>query len=220
MATALKAVNVGNTTQSHAAVPSHIKMLTPLDCTMAQTEGDVTDPVRKFTRGGSHQVPPEFLTRLKNMITNHYALFCYELKVMTGYQGLGGKFHIDLVLVVHPDTHNLVSTRRRYAEPEIKIGDETCQELLDADFIEHAAANCQFALPCRPRKVSMASIYTLYIDMRFYTDFRPLNAKLVRDHYGLPLPEDIMTCMADASYYTKLDLKAIVSIHDRRKTAF
>ena len=61
--------------------------------------------------------------------------------------------------------------------------------------------------------------------MRMCIYFRALNARTVRDSYPLPRVEDLLDCLANAHYFSKLDLgsgyvQVVIEEADIHKTAF
>ena len=83
---------------------------------------------------------------------------------------------------------------------ELIILRRTLTELLDKNFIR--ASN------------SLASALVLFIrkprgELRFYVDYRGLNAITRKDRYPLPLINEILRLLSKAKWFTKLDIIAI-----------
>ena len=44
--------------------------------------------------------------------------------------------------------------------------------------------------------------------LRFYVDYRPLNAVIIKDKYPLPNHEDLTEQLAGAKYFSSLELRS------------
>ena len=96
--------------------------------------------------------------------------------------------------------------QRSYPIHKRQIIDDTVQELLDQDVIEAATSSWR----CWPVLASKRCDLTKQWipDSRFCLDTRILNSRTIKHARLLPKVSEVIDCMGDACYFTKIDLQS------------
>jgi len=157
-------------------------------------------PEGKCVLGNHPQASAEDMETLVAMLQQNKQAFAYSLDEVPGYSGPP----IDFPLV---DQHKKMFARQRqYTQEELSFGDEKLQEMLSSGVVQEIATTNPF-VSCitLPLKRAPDGSWT---DKRFCIDLRDLNANMIVDHFGLPLPEDIFRMIAGAPFLAKIDMRA------------
>ena len=169
--------------------------------TVVKDEAYTKDPEGLWTWGNHPECAPEELQQLQEAVRKRKHCFAYALTDMPGYSGEEPAFTIPLM-----HDKPICSKQRSYSVLEQQIREEKMGELRDADIIERARANCQYAsCPHYPAKRDVNGNWT---DKRSTIDFRAINAATKPDMYGLHRTEDLFDRITKSKFFTKIDLRS------------
>lgn len=151
---------------------------------------------------GNHPcMPADDLQAIKEAVYAQRDVFAFSVSECTGYTGRFPAFEVeltqqDVVLFQKPRPHSA------FDKQQIAL---KCQELLDADFIvkcdvtEHAHNVVIVA-----KKNDAGEL----AEFRMCIDFRALNSVTKPDRHSMPPAADLFILIAQASYFTKIDMRA------------
>jgi hypothetical protein len=87
----------------------------------------------------------------------------------------------------------------RYAHYQKKVIEKQVQEMLNFGLVQPSTS---------PFSSPVILVKKKYGNWRFCTDYRALNAAIIKDRFPIPTVEDMLDELYGASYFTKFDLQA------------
>lgn len=133
-------------------------------------------------------LPQNIRLKTKMLIHEHY-INCHKPIVPKS------DFKMHLTLNKHD---NFVTRPRRLSYGEKNALDEIITDLLNKGIIRESIS---------PYCSNIVLVKKKTGDYRMCVDYRILNKYLVRDQFPMPVIDDLLDCLKNAKYYTKLDLK-------------